>query len=140
LTNPKVDALSRVPLFAESTDSELEFLATHTEEMRVEAGRTLIRQGTPSDTFYLLLDGEATVEVDGKARPALGPGRFFGEISLLDRGPATATVVAKTPVRLMVMSHAQFRDAIQNNDQLLSRVLSVVADRLRHDYMERHPT
>ena len=106
----------------------------------MEAGRTLIRQGSPSDSFYLLLDGEAEVEVDGKARPPLGPGRFFGEISMLDRGPATATVVTRTPVRLMVMSHAQFRDAIKANDQLLSHVLSAAADRLRRDSMERTAT
>jgi CRP-like cAMP-binding protein len=140
LSNPKIDALSRVPMFANTTREELEFLATRIDEVDVEAGRTLIRQGTPSDTFYLLLDGEAEVEVDGKPRPPLTAGRFFGEISMLDRGPATATVVTKTPVRLMVMSHAQFRDAVKANDQLLSHVLSTAADRLRRDYMERHPT
>src|SRR5438477_12603677 len=86
----KVDALSRVPLFANSTRADLEFLATRIDEVDVEAGRTLIRQGSPSDSFYLLLDGEADIEVDGKARPPLGAGRFFGEISMLDRGPATA--------------------------------------------------
>ena len=140
LSNPKIDALSRVPLLANSAPKELEFLATRTDEVQVEAGRTLIRQGSPSDSFYVLLDGEAEVAVDGKARPPLGPGRFFGEISMLDRGPATATVVTKTPARLMVMSHAQFRDAIKANDQLLSHVLSAAADRLRRDDMERHAT
>lgn len=140
VSNSKVDALSQVPLFADSSRADLEFLATRTDEVDVEAGRTLIRQGHPSDSFFLLLDGEADVEVDGRARPPLGAGRFFGEISMLDRGPATATVVTKTPVRLMVMSHAQFRDAVKANDQLLSHVLSAAADRLRRDYMERHPT
>jgi CRP/FNR family transcriptional regulator, cyclic AMP receptor protein len=138
LSNPKVDALSRVPLFAKSTRKDLEFLATRTDEVKVEAGRTLIRQGSPSDTFYLLLDGEADVVSDGKARPTLRAGSFFGEISMLDGGPSTATVVTKTPARLMVMSHAQFRDAIKANDQLLSQVLSVAADRLRRDYLEHH--
>jgi len=138
MSSTKVDALSQVPLFANSTRADLEFLATRIDEVEVEAGRTLIRQGSSSDSFYLLLDGEAEVEVDGRARPALGPGRFFGEISMLDRGPATATVVTKTPVRLMVMSHAQFRDAIKASDQLLSHVLRVAADRLRRDDMERH--
>jgi CRP-like cAMP-binding protein len=140
MSDPKVEALSRVPMFANSTRQELEFLATRTDEVDVEAGRTLIRQGTPSDSFYVLLEGEAEVEVDGNPRPPLVAGRFFGEISMLDRGPATATVVTKTPVRLMVMSHAQFRDAVKANDQLLSHVLSTAADRLRHDQMERHPT
>jgi CRP-like cAMP-binding protein len=140
LSNPKVDALSRVPLFAKSQRKELEFLATRTDEVQVEAGRTLIRQGSPSGTFYLLLEGEAEVEADGKARPPLRAGSFFGEISMLDGGPATATVVTKSPVRLMVMSHAQFRDAIKSNDQLLSIVLGAAADRLRRDYLEHHTT
>jgi CRP-like cAMP-binding protein len=65
-------------------------------------------------------------------------GAFFGEISMPDRGPATATVVTKTPTRLMVMSHLQFRDAVKGNDQLLSHVLSVAAGRLRSDYLEHH--
>src|SRR5438552_12318301 len=112
-----------------SPRKELEFLASRTDEVDVEAGRTLIRQGTPSDTFYVVLDGEAEVEVDGKARPPLRPGSFFGEISMLDRGPATATVVARTPVRLMVMSHAQSRDAAKGNGQLLSHLFSVAARR-----------
>jgi CRP-like cAMP-binding protein len=140
LSNPKVDALSRVPLFAKSERKELEFLATRTDEVQVEAGRTLIRQGSPSGTFYLLLEGEAEVQADGEARPPLRAGSFFGEISMLDGGPATATVVTKTPARLMVMSHAQFRDAIKSNDQLLSIVLGAAADRLRRDYLEHHTT
>ena len=137
LSNSKVDALSKVSLFSRSGRKELEFLATRTDEVSVEAGRTLIRQGTPSGSFYLILEGEADVESDGKPRPSLRAGSFFGEISMLDGGPATATVVTKTPARLLVMSHAQFRDAIKANDQLLSEVLSVAADRLRRDYLER---
>jgi len=138
LSNPKVDALSRVPLFAGTGRKELEFLATRTDEVTVEAGRTLIRQGNPSGSFYLILEGELEVEADGKTRPPLRAGSFFGEISMLDGGPATATVLTKTPARLMVMSHAQFRDAIKSNDQLLSQVLSVAAARLRRDYLEHH--
>jgi CRP-like cAMP-binding protein len=73
--------------------------------------------------FHVLLDGEADVEVDGKPRPALRAGSFFGEISMLDRGLVTATVVTRTPARLMVMSHAQFRDAIKADDNILSKVI-----------------
>ena len=103
------------------------------------AGQTLIKQGSPGDTFYLLLDGEASVEVDGQDRPSLRAGSFFGEISMLDRGPATATVATTTPAKLMVMSHAQFRDAIKGNDQLLSLVMSAMAERLRRDSLQGKP-
>ena len=136
----KIDALGRVPLFARCSRNELEFLATRTDEVDVEAGRTLIKQGNPGDTFYLLLDGDASVQVDGRDRPPLHRGSFFGEISMLDRGPATATVVTTTPARLMVMSHAQFRDAVKGNDQLLSQVMGAIAERLRRDSLDREPS
>ncbi len=137
MSESKIDMLRKVPLFAGSTPKELEFLVGHTDEVDVTPGRTLITQGDSADTFYVLLQGEVDVSVDGKHRTTLGPGRFFGEISMLDRGSATATVVTKTPVTLMVMSHAQFRDAVKGNDQILLRVLSAAAEHLRHDAMER---
>jgi CRP/FNR family transcriptional regulator, cyclic AMP receptor protein len=135
--DPKLDALARVPLFAGCSRKELEFLASRTDEAELKANHTLIKQGNPSDTFYVLLEGEATVEVDGKARPSLHAGDFCGEIGMLDRGASTATVVTGTPVRAMVMSHAQFRDAIKSSDSLLSMVISAAADRLRRDSLDR---
>ncbi|TMF19887.1 MAG: cyclic nucleotide-binding domain-containing protein, partial [Chloroflexi bacterium] len=137
MSDPKTEALGRVPVFAGCSREELEFLVTRTDEVDVQAGRTLIRQGKPGDTFYVLLEGEADVDVDGQARPSMQAGSFFGEISMLDRGPATATVVTKTPAKLMVMSHVQFRDAIKANDQLLSHVMRAAAERMRRDSLER---
>jgi CRP-like cAMP-binding protein len=137
MSDAKIEALSKVPLFARCGRKELEFLVTRTDEVDLPAGRTLITQGKVADSFYLLLTGEATVRVDGRDRPALEPGSFFGEISMLDRGPATATVVTNGPSKLIVMSHAQFRDAIKANDQLLSQVMAAMAERLRRDSLER---
>jgi CRP-like cAMP-binding protein len=139
MSDPKIDALGRVPLFAGCSRKELEFVVSRTDEVDVQVGRTLIKQGSSGDTFYLLLDGEASVQVDGRDRPPLHSGSFFGEISMLDRGPATATVVTTTPARLLVMSHAQFRDAIKANDQLLWKVMSVMAERMRRDSLDRNP-
>lgn len=133
MSDPKVDLLKKVPLFARCSPTSLESAAANTDEVDVVAGRTLIRQGEPSDTFYVLLDGAADVVIDGKNRRKLGPGDFFGEISMLDRGPATATVTTTMPSRMMVMSHMQFRDAIKGNQDLLIQVLAAVAERLRAD-------
>jgi CRP-like cAMP-binding protein len=133
MSDPKVKALKEVPLFAHASQKELEFLASRMDETPAPAGTELTRQGSSGNTFYVLLDGEADVTIDGKHRRTLKPGDFFGEISMLDRGPATATVVAKTPVRLMVMSHAQFRDAVKANDDLLLHVMSAMGERLRAD-------
>jgi CRP-like cAMP-binding protein len=137
MSDQKAAALGRVPLFSRCSRKELEFLASRTDEVELKAHYTLIKQGSPTDTFYVLLDGDATVDVDGNERPALHAGDFFGEISMLDRGPATATVVTATPVRVMVMSHAQFRDAIKSSDPLLSTVITAMADRLRRDSLEK---
>ena len=133
----KTAALAKVSLFAHCTSKELEFVASRADEVDVPAGRQLLRQGDPGDSFYVLLEGEADVEVDGSRRPALRPGDFFGEISMLDRGPATATVVTRTPAHLLVMSHSQFRDAIKGNDDLLSKVLAAMGERLRADSLAR---
>lgn len=135
--DPKTEALKHVPLFARCSEPELRFITSRTDELSVEAGRPLTAQGKPADTFYVLLDGEATVEIDGRTRRRLRAGDFFGEISMLDRGPATATVTTTSPARLMVMSHPQFRDAIKGNSDLLSRVLEAMAERLRADSLER---
>lgn len=137
MADAKTDALARVPLFRHCSRHELDFLASRADEVDLGAGRTLIRQGEPADSFYVLLDGEVTVDVDGASRPAMRAGDFFGEISMLDRGPATATVVTASPVRAMVMSHAQFRDAIKGNDVLLAAVMTAMAERLRADQSTR---
>ena len=135
--DPKIDALKMVPLFSHCSERDLRFVITQTDEIDVEAGRALIRQGEPTDSFYVLLDGSAEVSIDGTVRRTMRAGEFFGEIGMLDRGPATATVMTKTPARFMVMSHPQFRDAIKANDQLLSQVMAAMAERLRRDILER---
>ena len=137
MSNPKADALARVPLFSRCNRKELEFLASRTDEVDLKPNHMLIKQGSPTDSFYVLMEGEASVDVDGKPRPSLQKGDFFGEISMLDRGPATATIVTTGPSKLMVMSHAQFRDAIRANEQLLSEVMAAMAERLRRDSLER---
>ncbi|HYR50129.1 MAG TPA: cyclic nucleotide-binding domain-containing protein [Candidatus Eisenbacteria bacterium] len=138
MSDSKIDHLSRVPLFSELSRRDLEFVASRTDEADVKAGEKLTTQGSPGETFYILLDGEAHVEVDGEPRRTLKAGDFFGEIGMLDRGPATASVTTSTPAKLLVMSHAQFRDAIKASDGLLVKVLTAMGQRLRADLAARH--
>ncbi len=137
MADSKTQALSRVPLFSQLSRQELEFVASRADEVEAKAGKRLTTQGTPGDSFYILLDGEADVAVDGLARPALKKGDFFGEISMLDRGLASATVTTRTDARMLVMSHAQFRDAIKASDALLVKVLAAMGARLRADMQAR---
>ena len=133
VADPKLEALSRVPLFSRCSPRELQFIAREGDEVDVPAGKTLIRQGKPGDTFYIQLEGQSQVEIDGKKRRVMKPGDFFGEISMIDRGVGTATVTTLTPSRLFVMSHAQFRDAVKQNDGLMVKVLLAMGERLRAD-------
>jgi CRP-like cAMP-binding protein len=137
VSDAKLQALGRVPLFSHCTRKELEFVASEGDEVDVEAGKALIRQGKPGDTFYIQLEGESEVVIDGKRRRVMKPGDFFGEISMIDRGLGTATVTTLTQGRLFVMSHAQFRDAIKGSDGLMVKVLLAMGARLREDVASR---
>jgi CRP-like cAMP-binding protein len=138
MSDLKTSALSRVPLFSKLSQRELEFVATRADEVDVPAGKRLITQGQPGDTFYVLLNGEADVVIDGNPRRTMQTGDFFGEISMLDRGLATATITTTKESRLFVMSHAQFRDAVKANDAVLVKVLAAMGERLRADMHARH--
>ena len=74
MSNPKTQALKQVPLFSHCSPKELEFVATRTDEIAAPAGRQLTSQGQPGSAFYLLLDGEAEVTIDGKHRRTLKRG------------------------------------------------------------------
>jgi len=133
MPDPKVDRLSRVPLFAGVSTRELEFVASRVDEVSLKPGQTLITQGHPTEAFFILESGHVQVTRDGKSVNRLGPGDFFGEIGMLDRGPATASVVTDGPVEAMVLSHTQFRDAIKANDTQALQVIAAMAKRLRAD-------
>ena len=133
MDDPKLSALGKVPLFSQCSRKELQFIASEGDEIDVGAGKTLTMQDKPGDTFYIQLGGESDVEIDGQHRRTLKAGDFFGEISMIDRGLATATITTTSPSRLFVMSHAQFRDAIKANDALMIKVLMAMGQRLRAD-------
>jgi CRP/FNR family transcriptional regulator, cyclic AMP receptor protein len=129
--DPKVDRLARVPLFKGLSKRDLEFLATRIDEVDLKPGQTVIREGQPTEAFFILVSGKVNVTRAGKPAAQLGPGEFFGEIGMLDQGPATATVITEGPVDALVLSHAQFRDAIKGNDGLAMQVIAAMAQRLR---------
>ncbi len=131
MADRKMDHLRRIPIFSRCRKAELESLAQNTDEVDLEAGRTLIVQGRPNHNFCVILKGEVDVDVHGQPIDHLGPGQFFGEISVLDGGPATATVITTTPVEVVVMSHAQFHNAIKAQETIALRVMAVMAERLR---------
>jgi len=135
VSDAKVDRLARVPLFAGLSKRDLQFLASRIDEVQLKPGQTVIREGQPTESFFILTSGNAQVTRGGKPLARLGPGEFFGEIGMLDRGPASATVVTDGPVEAMVLSHSQFRDAIKGDSSLALQVIAAMAERLRANAM-----
>ncbi len=133
VADSKVEALKRVSVFSHCSRTELEWLSNQMDQVRVEQGKTLTEEGRPGHTFYVLLEGEVAVEIEGQLRAVLVPGDFFGEVSMLDGGPATATCKTTQPALLLVMSHEQFRNAVRSNDAVLAGVMAAMAQRLREN-------
>ncbi len=131
MSDPKVDRLAKVPLFSKLQKPELQFLASKVDEVNLSPGKTLITEGESTMAFFILTSGNVKVNRKGEPVARLGPGDFFGEIGMLDRSPATATVITEGPVEAMLLSHSQFRDAIKGNEQLAMQVIAAMAERLR---------
>ena len=97
--NGVVERLAALALFADASASELEAIAHLVEERQFADGERILRQGLTGSGFYLILDGEATIRLDGKDYGTLGRGDFFGEISALLGEPPVADVVATHGLR-----------------------------------------
>lgn len=131
MADPRVDRLRKVPLFASCSDTQLRFIASHVEEVDIPAGKELCREGESGGEFFVLISGTADVKRRGKKVDQLGPGDFFGEISLLDHGPRTATVTTNGPSRVLALSHVQFRDVLHQDASIVLTLLHAVVGRLR---------
>jgi CRP/FNR family transcriptional regulator, cyclic AMP receptor protein len=96
--------LKSIPLFSNVADDELAKIAPFAEEVQVEEGQTLVREGDFSYEFLAIEEGNAEVLRAGDHVADLGPGDFFGEIGLLEKDLRTASVVARTPMRLLTLT------------------------------------
>jgi CRP/FNR family cyclic AMP-dependent transcriptional regulator len=126
-----VDLLSQVPLFAGLSRRHLKQLAEHADIVSFRQKETIVQAGRPGGTFYVILEGEAKVVRGGKTISRMTPGDFFGEISLLDGGPRTATVDADTPVTALRIYKRSFDRVVAKEPEVASKILAVVARRLR---------
>jgi CRP-like cAMP-binding protein len=126
-----VKMLSQVPLFSELSKRELESLARNAKEVPHRQGAVLAREGESGLGFFLIVEGTASVTVNGKPRRKMGPGDFFGEISLLDNGPRTATVTADTPMRLLGLTQWNFKRMVDSTPGIANKMLKTMAARLR---------
>jgi CRP/FNR family transcriptional regulator, cyclic AMP receptor protein len=131
--NVKVQALGRAPLFEGLTKKELADLARVTEDLKIEPGTVLCREGRIGREFFVIVDGEAEATKDGRRLATLSGGDFVGEIALLTNKPRTATVTATTPLRCFILTQADFRHVLEASPAVQLKVMKALAERLAAD-------
>jgi CRP/FNR family transcriptional regulator, cyclic AMP receptor protein len=127
----KIERLEEVGLLAGCSRRQLRAIARISEVIEVAEGTVLARNGQPGDQFFLILDGSARVEVTSRKRSRLEPGQYFGEMSLLDGGPRSATVVADTPLRLLVIKRRDFATLLREAPEVTQSLLTTLSRRVR---------
>ena len=109
----ELSTVASIPLFASVSRRRHWHLARLADEVGVAAGAELTRQGGAAQEFFVVVSGTADVHRDGERVGELGPGDFFGEVGLLGpRSERTATVVASSPMRLLVLARREFRELL----------------------------
>ena len=126
-----LDHLARVPLFATCSTKDLQKIAKASDEIAVKAGTTLVDQGQQGREAFIVVDGTAAVKRNGRKITTLGPGAVIGELSLLDRGPRTATVTADTDMTVLVIDQRNFPGVIDQVPALAHKLLATLAGRIR---------
>jgi CRP/FNR family transcriptional regulator, cyclic AMP receptor protein len=134
----KVQALDGVPLFDGLSKKELAQLARLSEDLEVEPGKVLCKEGEIGKEFFVIVDGKVKVNRKGSRVATRGSGEFVGEIALLEDLPRTATVTAETPVRLFVLTRKDFRHLVDVNPGVERKVMRALARRLAE--MSNDPT
>ena len=123
--------LKSIPLVEEVGDEELAQIAPFAQEVSVEQGKVLVREGDFSYEFMAIEEGEAEVTRGGQHLADLGAGDFFGEMGLLEKTLRNATVTAKTPMRLITLTGWDLRR--------VERAAPEASERVRATLEERRP-
>lgn len=127
----KIVRLREIPILEGCSERQLRSVAKIARVFDVMAGTVLARAGEPGDEFFLIIDGSVQVQVSSEKRVLMHPGEFFGEMSILDGGPRSATVVADTPVRLLVISRSHFAMLLKDVPELTETLLANLSRRVR---------
>ena len=127
----KMDLLKKVPMFSELSKSHLREISKHSDNVAKKAGDVLARQGNKGWEFFFIIEGKARVEKDGRVIRNLTSGDFFGEISLIDREPRTASVIAETDMDLLVVHSRSFNHLLDTTPGLSGKILISLCKYLR---------
>jgi CRP-like cAMP-binding protein len=128
--NRKIELLRSVPLFSECSKRELADVADIADELSIPAGTALMREGQRGREFVVVVEGTVKVTVKGRKVAELGDGDFVGEIALVADIPRTATVVAATALRVLVISDRAFQRLLRQQPGLAVKVMRSLGARL----------
>lgn len=127
----KLEHLAKVKMFSTLNRRELARVGKAADEVTVKDGTEIVTQGSTGHEFYMMLAGKATVRRQGRKVAEVGPGDYFGEMALLDRGPRSATVVADGDATLVVIGQREFLGVLDEVPEVARKLLVSMAARLR---------
>jgi CRP/FNR family cyclic AMP-dependent transcriptional regulator len=120
-----------VDLFRDLSKGQLKRLVEASKEASHPAGKEVATEGLGALAFHLILEGSATVSKDGREVRTLGPGDYFGEISMIDGRPRSATVTAVEPMKALSIPHQGFERVIDEDPGFARHLLKTLCARLR---------
>ena len=126
----KIEHLADTWLFSTCSRRELARVARSCDEVDVKAGRVLTTEGETGREFFLIRDGQASVKRKGRKIATLGPGQYFGELSLLARLPRNSTITADTDMELLVLGQRELSWMIEDVPTIAHKMLEAMAKRL----------
>jgi len=126
-----IEMLQKTPLWSGLTKQDLKLIAKLSQERKFEGGHAIVTKGEAGIGFYLILEGAVEVRSDGKTLSKLGPGQFFGEMSIIDNQPRSADVVATEASRVLILSAWSFKTLISDNPKIALKMMQEFVRRLR---------
>jgi len=127
-----VDVLAGLSLFADLGRPQLEAVAHTFSQESFASGQRILRQGFQGTGFYVIVEGEVSVRIDGQDRVRLGKGDFFGEMSLLLGEPPVADIVSMGPLQALHLGGPELKGFLEGHPTVMYRMLQTVARRLRN--------
>ena len=127
----QIELIGAVPLFSLTPKKQLRTIAQEFKSRKVAEGEQLAEQGEYGREFFVVVSGSARCEVDGREIRRFGPGSFFGELALLAGGPRSATIIAETPMELLVLDRRDFTVLLRTAPDVAIKILASVAARLQ---------
>ena len=127
----KIDLLKKVPLFSNLSKRHLNEIGKHADQVSIKDGNVLAQQGRTGREFVFIVDGKAQVKKDGKVIRQISAGDFFGEISMIDGEPRTATVIAETDMTILLVHSSSFAYLLDTIPGLQKKIMLSLCTYLR---------